>query len=433
MDKIRKVSQHTFASLQIKNYRLYFTGQAISLTGTWMQVAAVGLLVLQLSGSGTVLGTVLALQFLPVLLFSPIAGVFVDRYPKRSILFVTQISMSLLALALGTLIELHLIQLWMVYVFALCMGLLGAVDNPTRNVFITELVGKEFTKNAIALNMSEVSMARIVGPALAGLFILTVGIAFCFLYNGLSYLGIIIALLLMDKKQINEPHQSANHKNQLREGFKYVWSSPVLRQTLLIMALLGTLTYEFQVSLPLLAQFTFHNPTKGYASLMSAMGAGAIIGAVFSASKYTTNPQKLILTTLLFGISILIVSLTPNLTAAILGMVLVGFFSVNFMTIANTILQTHAAPEMKGRVMSFWAVAFLGTTPIGAPIIGWIGEHVGPRWALAVGSLTALTTACIGWALFNQKTFALLISGKFKFQRLRRLKWSILPNNDSLH
>lgn len=402
MEKLGKLGKHTFASLQVRNYRLYFLGQAISLTGTWMQIAALGLLVLQLSGSGTVLGTVLALEFLPVLFFAPMAGVLIDRYPKRTILFFTQTFSGILALLLGILIALHLIQLWMVYLFAICLGFIMAIDNPTRQVFITEMVGKTFTKNAVSLNLSEVNLARIMGPALAGIFILSVGIAACFLLNGLSYIAVLIVLSLMNKNELHTSQNTSPIKGQLADGFRYVWSSPVLRQTLFMMALLGALAYEFQVTLPLLARFTFHNPTTGYAALMSAMGVGAIIGGIFSASKHTTNPQKLITITLLFGISILIVAITPTLIAAITAMILVGFFSVNFMSTANTLLQTNSTPEMRGRVMSLWTVAFLGTTPIGAPIIGWIGEYAGPRWGLAVGGLTAIIAGTLGLMLFKK-------------------------------
>lgn len=403
MEKIEEIGKNTFSSLQIKNYRLYFIGQAISLAGTWMQIVAQGLLVLQLSGSGTILGTVLALQFLPILLFGPMAGVLIDHFPKRTILYVTQSLSGILALLLGTLVAFNLIQIWMVYFFAICLGFILAIDNPTRQVFISEMVGKNLIKNAISLSLSEVNVARIIGPALAGIFIASIGIAACFLFNGLSFIAVLVVLYLMDPRELQSNHNTAPIKGQLREGFAYVKATPILRDTLLMIAIIGTLSYEFTVSLPLMAQFTFANPVTGYASLMSAMGLGAIIGGLFSANKHNTTPRKLIQTTLLFGITILIASITPSLMTAIAAMLLVGFFSINFMSIANTILQTHSAVEMKGRVMSLWTVAFLGSTPIGAPIIGWIGEHAGPRWALGIGGLAAIIAAGIGMMLFEKR------------------------------
>jgi MFS family permease len=393
---IKRKSSETFASLTVRNYRLYYIGQIISTSGTFMQTIAQGWLVLQLTNSGTALGIVVALQYVPLLVFGSYGGVIADRYPKRRILFFTQSIAGLLALILGILVAVNIVQLWMVYVLAFLLGLNSVFDNPTRLTFYMELVGPDKLRNAVTLYSTLVNLSRVIGPALAAGLIATIGIAPCFILNGISYFAVVImlALLRTDEMNISEPVPPA--KGQLKEGFKYVLSTPVIGFPLLMMAILGTFTYEFQVSLPLIAKNVFNSGASGYAFLTAAMGAGASIGGLFYASKKRGAPYQLASAALFLGIAILTASLMPSLLLSGLVMVIVGFSSINYSSLGNTTLQLECAPEMRGRVMSFWSIAFLGMTTIGGPIVGRFAEVAGGRWALALGGIAAFAAAGIG-------------------------------------
>ncbi len=402
MEKIKQLGRSTFASLSVKNYRLYFIGQAISLSGTWMQTIAQGLLVLKITHSGTMLGLITALQFLPILFFGPLGGVVADRFPKQKILFATQAASGILALILGVLVLTQTVQLWMVGVLAFGLGLINMIDNPTRQTFIPEMVEDDKMTNAVTLNSWEINVTRVIGPTIAGILAATIGLAACFLFNGISYIAVLVVLYLMDIKKLHPAPITEKKSGQLREGFSYVAASPVLRNTLIMLALVGTLTYEFSIILPIFAQSTFHNLAAGYAGLTAAMGLGAVVGGLFTANRKNTSPKMLIITSVLFGLSMFVVALSPTLLIAMFGMVLVGASSINFNSIGNVILQFESLPEMRGRVMALWTVAFLGSTPIGGPIIGFIGDHIGPRWGLGVGGIAALIAAGVGLATLKQ-------------------------------
>jgi MFS family permease len=396
--------RRTFFSLGIWNYRLYFIGQAISLSGTWMQTIAQSWLVLQITGSGTALGLVTALQFLPILVLGPWGGVIADRFSKRTILCCTQTAAGLLALVLGVLVATGSVRLWMVGILAVCLGLVNTVDNPTRQTFVAEMVGKEQLQNAVSLNSVLVNLARVVGPAIAGALIATVGLASCFLVNAASYIAVLIGLRMMDGERLHPTPRVARASGQLRKGFRYVWSTPVLRNVLLMMAIIGTLSYEFQVILPLFAQFTLGGGSGTYAALTVAMGVGSVMGGLFTASRGRVAPSMLASAAFLFGIAILAAAIAPNLAFAMAALVLVGIFSINFLSLGNTTLQLQSVPEMRGRVMALWAVAFLGSTPVGGPIIGWVGEHAGPRWGLGIGGLAALTAGTLGLRTLSRES-----------------------------
>lgn len=402
MERIKRVGNNTFASLRIRNFRLYFIGQAISQTGTWMQVIAQGLLVLQLTNSGTMLGLIMALQFLPILLFGPLGGVIVDRFNKHTILYVTQSTAGILALILAVLVGTHTVELWMVGLLAFCLGLVNMIDNPTRQTFIHEMVGKNMLTNAISLNAWQINLTRVIGPTIAAGLVATAGLTVCFLFNGISYAAVLIVLSLMQTNKLQTTQIAPKKTGQLREGFAYVKSSLILRNTLLMAVIVGTLTYEFPVILPLVAKFTFHNLENGYAQLTAAMGIGAVIGGLFTANRKQTTPDMLISASLFFGLSMAAVAIAPTLALSLIAMVFVGASSINFNSIANVTLQLNSLPEMRGRVMSLWTVAFLGSTPIGGPIIGWIGEHFGPRWGLGIGGIAAILAAGIGIVTLKQ-------------------------------
>ena len=397
----RKFIHGTFSSLKIRNFRLYFIGQAISMSGTFMQMVAQSWLVLQLTNSGTALGLVTAMQFLPILILGPWGGVIADRFPKRKLIYVTQTLSGVFALILGILVATGLVRLWMVYVLSLLLGIISAVDNPVRQTFIFEMVGHDELRNAVTLSSTQVNLARVIGPILAGVLIATVGLAPCFILNALSYVAVLVVLYFMRASELRPVVPVPLAKGQLREGLNYVKSTPVVRDVLIMMAIIGMLTYEFQVSLPLLAQVTFHGDAGSYAALTAATGIGSVIGGLLLAGRKKTVPHTVVIAALLFGFTVLITSVMPTLALAMAALLLVGVFSIYFTSLGNTLIQLYSAPQMRGRVMAYWSMAFLGSTTIGGPIIGWIGQNVSPRWSLAVGGISAMIAAGWGWMTFR--------------------------------
>jgi MFS family permease len=393
---MRGAGRRTFSALAVRNYRLWVLGQGISLSGTWMQTVAQGLLVLHLTGSGTALGLVTALQALPVLLFGPWGGVIADRFPKRMILYATQAVAGVLALALAGLVATGAIRLWMIYLLALGLGLVKAVDTPTRQTFVMEMVGRETLVNAVSLNSAQVNLARVIGPTVAAALIATVGMAACFLVNGLSYFVVLLVLAAMRTRDLHPAPLSPGVPGQLRQGFRYVRESPVLLTILLMMAVIGTFTYEFTVSLPLLAQGPFRGGASEYAAMVAAMGLGAVVGGLYTASQPRGSPRRLSWAALFFGVAVLLTAVAPTLPLAIATLLIVGFWSIRFTALGNATLQLESSVDMRGRVMALWTMAFLGSTPIGGPVIGWVGDHAGPRWALALGGIAALFAAGMG-------------------------------------
>jgi MFS family permease len=394
---LKQYSLDTFSSLKIRNYRLYYTGQVISTSGTFMQLIAQAWLVLKLTDSGTALGMVTALQYLPVLFLGPYGGLIADRFSKRTILCLTQSIAGVLALILGVLVATQWVTLWSVYVLALCLGLVNSVDNPTRQSFVVEIVGEAELKNAVTLYSSLVNFARVIGPAIAAAIIAAFGLAPCFFLNGISYAAVVIMLYRMNPGELKVNPPLARSKGQLRQGFRYVLANPVLRNALLMMAIIGTLTFEFQVSLPLIARFTFNGDASSYALLSSAMGIGAVAGGLFIARQKTVSSGRLVSAALLFGLTVLAAAFMPSMASAVAVLVLVGVASIGFISLGNSLLQLKSDPQMRGRVMSFWSMAFLGSSTIGGPIVGWFGEFIGPRWGLAAGGLAALVAAALGW------------------------------------
>ncbi|OGG74595.1 hypothetical protein A3A37_00840, partial [Candidatus Kaiserbacteria bacterium RIFCSPLOWO2_01_FULL_52_36] len=360
---------------------------------------ALGWLVLQLSGSGSQLGIVLALQFLPQLLFGPWGGVIVDRFNKRSLIAWTQGILGVFAIGISILIFTDTIQMWMVYIIALAHGAIRVFDDPARQTFVSEMVDEAHLKNAVSLNATENNLARVAGPSIAGVLIASIGIAFCFLINGISYIAVVAMLFMMRKEELRTELPVEKKSGQLTEGFRYVMATPVIRNTLLMMAFIGTFAYEFQVSLPILAKSTFNGDAASYAALMTAMGVGAGLGGLYAAGRHKIAPHHLVIFAMLFGISIVATAFMPTLQLAIFGMFFVGAFSVNLLSLGQTMVQLESVYEMRGRVMGLWSAAMVGSTSIGGPIIGFIGEHAGGRWGLALGGLVTILTA--GYAAFT--------------------------------
>jgi len=386
-----------FSSLRVRNYRLYFLGQVVSLSGTWMQGVAQAWLVLDLTGSGTALGLVSSLQFLPVLLFGPLGGVISDRFDKRRVLYGTQTAAALLAATLGFLVVSDLVQVWMVYALAAGLGFVYVVDNPTRQTFILEMVGPDELTNAVSLNSVLVNVARVIGPGLAGTLIVTVGLAPCFFINAGSYAAVLAALYLMDPARLQSAERQARRRGQLREGLRYVRSTPDVLVPLVMMAVVGTLAYEFQVVLPLLARFTFDGDAGTYGTMSVLMGFGAVAGGLATAAAGRQPATALSRSAIVFGSIQLATSFAPTLLVTFGALLLLGAASIRFLALGNSTLQLAAAPAMRGRVMALWAVAFLGSTPVGGPLMGWVGEHVGPRIALGLGGVATLLCGILAY------------------------------------
>ncbi|MGI8609287.1 MAG: MFS transporter [Candidatus Dormibacteria bacterium] len=393
----RGYADRTFRALHNRNYRLFFFGQIVSVSGTWMQSVGQAWLVLKLTNSGTALGLIIALQTLPVLLGAPWGGVVADRFDKRRVLVGTQAAAAVLAALLGILTLTGAVQLWMVGALAFGLGMVNMVDIPTRQSFVLEMVGREHLVNAITLNSVVMNGARIVGPAIAAVLIATVGIAPCFLGNAVSYVAVIGALLAIRDRDLHRGAPPAKAPGQLLEGFRYVWRTPALRTPLLTMAVVGTFAYEFQVTLPLLARFTFHAGASGYGALSSLMGAGAVVGGLVTAAIGRASGRRLAIAAAVFGLLIIGCALAPTFASELVMISITGAASIFFAAMANTTIQLAAAPQMRGRVMALYSMAFMGSTPIGGPIVGFIGQAVEPRAALGLGGLAALVAAILAW------------------------------------
>jgi MFS family permease len=404
MSRLDARARNTFRSLRVRNYRLYFFGQIISVSGTWMQTVAQAWLVLRLTGSGVDLGTVVALQFLPMLLLGAWGGLVADRLDKRRLLYATQTSAGLLALALGLLVGTGSVDLAEVYLLAGLLGVVNLFDNPARQTFVMEMVGPDDVANAVSLNSVVMNAARVIGPALAGLLISLAGMAVCFDANAASYIAVIIALAMMRHGELHRTDPVVRAKGQLRDGFRYVWRTPGLRDPLLMMAVVGTLAFNFQVTLALFAKFTFHGGAGTYALLTSLMGGGAVLGGLVVANRAEPTTRVLAMIGMAFGVLVAAVAVAPDLLGASLLIVPMGGLSIAFIATANATLQLRAEPSMRGRVMALYAVAFLGTTPVGGPLVGWIAEVAGPRASLLVGA--GATMAAAGWMWFRHRQAA---------------------------
>jgi MFS family permease len=383
----------TFSSLRVPNYRRYFAGQVVSISGNWMQIVAEMWLIVQLTGSGTAVGITAGLQFLPVLLFGAWGGVLADRFDKRTLLTVTQLCMALPALALWGLTAGGGIEVWMVYALVLARGTVTAIDNPARQAFVMEMVGSERVVNAVALNSVIVHSARIVGPAAAGALIALLGVAACFAVNAVTFLVMIAALRLMHPALLQRAERVPRSPGQLRAALAYVRRTPGLRIPLAMMVVAGIVSFNFQVLLPLLAAQTWHGTAATYATLTAAMGVGSVLGALAAGARGLVTPGILVGSAALFGGAELLVALAPSFELQALALVPMGAASVTFAAGVNSSLQLAAAPALRGRVMSLYSIVFLGSTPIGAPVVGWLAEFAGPRSGLFAGAAAALAAA----------------------------------------
>ena len=398
MTRIVRAGRLTFAALAIPNFRRYYAGQSISLTGTWMQMTAQSWLVLTLTHSSTMLGLIVAAQTLPVLLLGPYGGVIADRVNKRAVMIVLQAAMGVQALILGVLTVAGVVHVWEIAVLAALLGVNNAFENPARQSFMMEMVGPAHLRNAVSLNSVLVNAARSIGPAIAGVMIATVGEGICFIANAASFAAVIFSLTTMDAAQINPVPPTPRAAGQLREGLRYVRHTPSLAIPLAMMALVGCLTYEFQVSLPVMARSALHAGASGFGFMTAAMGVGAVAGGLFVAARGRTGVRPIVAAGLAFGVALALATIAPNLWTEVAALALAGAGSIAFMSTGNSTLQLGAAPEMRGRVMSLWFVAFQGSTPIGGPIVGAVIAAAGARTGLGLGAATAMAVALVGLA-----------------------------------
>ncbi len=392
----QETTRRTFSSLTNPNYRKFFFGQMTSLVGTWMQTTAQSWLVFTLTHSATDIGFVVALQTLPVLILGPYGGVIADRVDKRRLMILLQSLMGVQAAILATLSLAHVVTFADVCALAVLLGLNNSFENPSRQAFVLEMVGARDLRNAVSLNSTMNNVARAVGPAVAGVLIASVGEGWCFAVNAVSFVAVVASLVAMDRSTLSPSEPAVRAKGQLREGFRYVARTPALALPLAMMALVGMLAYEFQVTLPIVASRVFHGDSTVYGLLMAAMGIGAIAGGLVTAARGRTGTRALVSASLIFGAVMTFAALSPVLAVEIVALALVGFASVSFLSMANSTLQLSTDPQMRGRVMALWAVAFLGSTPIGGPLIGWITNTLGARVGLGVGALSCFVAALIG-------------------------------------
>jgi MFS family permease len=392
--------RRSFHSLSVPNYRRYFTGQLISLSGTWMQTVAAIWLVLTLTGSGVAVGLTTALQFLPMLLFGAWGGLLADRMSKRRLLIATQALMAIPAIGLFAVTAAGVATPWMVYLAVFAFGSVNAVDNPTRQSFVIEMVGPDRVVNAVSLNSVIVQAARIVGPALAGLLIAAFGVVPCFALNALTFLAMIYALWGMDDRSLHAAPVAAPEAGAIRAALRYVAATPELAVPLALMALVGTLGFNFQVVLPLLAKFSFNGGAATYAALVSAMAVGSIAGALVNGAHGQTGPRLIAAGALAFGILALLSGAMPSLALEIPVLAGLGAAAVTFAATINSTLQLAVSPEMRGRVMALYSVVFLGSTPIGGPLVGWLSQAYDPRLALVLAGVTGVCAAFAARACF---------------------------------
>lgn len=401
MQYIHNYWTRTFASLEIRNYRLYFWSQIISLSGNWVQMIAQAWLVLQLTDSGFYLGLVTGLQFLPTLLLGPWVSNLIDEFPKRQVLYVVQVVGIIGATLLGLVVALDIVQLWMVLALCLVMGITAAFEMPARQAFITEIVNKDHMQNAITLGAMEASMARIIGPALGALFIAVFSLAGCFFMNAASFVAAFIGLAMMRSSEFHMPSVIHSTKGRVREALNYISHHQTPRLILLMMVSVGVFACEFFVTLPLLAKETFGGDASTYASLTTAMGIGAVLGGLYSAGRpMVRRINTVALYSMLFGTSMIILSLMPTLRMALIAVGLVGFMQIMLVTTANSMLLASVTPEMRGRISVLWVVIFAGSTPFGGPFMGWIGQHFTPGMAIAIGGITTIVSGA--WVLIRK-------------------------------
>ncbi|ARZ68454.1 MFS transporter [Streptomyces sp. HU2014] len=399
-ESLTKNKGGTFSSLRIRNYRLFATGQVVSNTGTWMQRIAQDWLVLGLTGSSAAVGITTALQFLPMLLLGLYGGVIADRYPKRLLLLITQVAMGFTGLALAVLTLSGHVEVWHVYVTALVLGLVTVVDNPARQAFVVEMVGPDDLRNAVSLNSANFQSARLVGPAVAGVLITAVGSGWAFLLNGLSFVAPVVGLLLMRTSELHKVERAPRGKGQLREGLRYVAGRPDLVWPIVLVGFIGTFGFNFPIWLTAYVNDVFHAGAGTYGLLNTLMAAGSLVGALLAARRGNSRLRLLVGAALLFGVLEITAALAPSFWVFAALLAPIGMCGLTINVTANSSLQMATDPAMRGRVMSLFMMVFMGGTPIGAPLVGYVTDVYGARVGFLAGGVVSLLAATgVGMAL----------------------------------
>jgi MFS family permease len=379
----------------VRNFRLFLFGHLVSSTGTWMQQVGQDWLVLRLTNAALPLGITLALQFSPMLAFGAWAGLVADRVDKRRLLLATQTAMAVLALALGALTATGAVRLWMVYTLALLLGVCTAFDMPARQSFVSEMVGPDRVVNAVGLNSASFNSARVIGPAVAGLLIAVVGIAPAFFLNAVSYLALIGGLLAMDPDRLYRRAAVERGRGQIRAGIRYVWATPVLRSTIVLVAVVGMLGLNYRVALPLLARFAFDGGPGAYGALAAIMAAGSVVGALTVARRGRPTRALLIGSVAAFGLLSLAAALAPTIVVEAAFLFPIGAASLAFVATANSTVQLNSSPQMRGRVMSLFGLVLLGSGPPSGLLSGWMAGQFGPRSILILSGVSCVLAATV--------------------------------------
>ncbi|HET6634928.1 MAG TPA: MFS transporter [Streptomyces sp.] len=382
-----------FSSLRIRNFRLFTMGQAVSNTGTWMQRIAQDWLVLTLTGSSTAVGITTALQFLPMLLFGLYGGVIADRCAKRKLLMITQSVMGLTGLALAVLTLSGNVHVWHVYALAFVLGMVTVVDNPTRQTFLNEMVGPRMLRNAVSLNSANFQSARLVGPALAGVLIGAVGSGWAFLINGVSFLATISALVFMRTDELHPTDRAPRSKGQLRDGLTYVRHRPELLWPIVLVGFIGTFGFNFPIWLTAFTDRVFDEGASTYGLLNTLVAIGSLTGALLAARRAVVRMRLLVGAALVFGLLEMVAAVTPSFWLFAALMLPVGVMALTFNVTANSSVQLASDPAMRGRVMSLYMMVFVGGTPIGGPLMGWITDTWGARVGFLSGGLISAVIA----------------------------------------
>jgi MFS family permease len=397
---MRRAARDTFRSLEVRNFRLFFGGQLISQVGNWLTMIAQTLLVLHLTGNGLAVGILVGCQFAPVLLLGAWAGLVADRSDKRHLLVVVQCFAMLQSFTLAALAFMDHPPLLAIYAVALAGGVATAFDNPARRSFVVEMVPPEDVQNAVSMNSALMTGARVVGPALAGLLVVTVGYGWCFTLDGLSYLAVLAGLWKMNPAELRQPPVTPRSKGQIRAGLRYAHGHPDLWIPLVMMAAIGLLAFNFTVTMPLFVTRSLGGNDTTYTLLYSVLSVGSLVGALATARRAAVEVHNVVVGAVMFGVAMLLLSIAPTLVLAFPGALLLGFASMVFMTQSTAIVQVRSDPAMRGRVLALQAIVFLGSTPIGGPILGLICDAWGARAGLVVGGLSALGAAAWGvWAV----------------------------------
>jgi MFS family permease len=404
VNALRRGTAETFASLHVRNFRLFFTGQIISQVGNWLTLVAQSLLILQLTNNGLAVGLLVAAQFAPVLILGPWAGLVADRSDKRRLLIVVQSVAMAQSFALATLAFIGHPPIWLFYAVASVGGLTMAFDNPTRRSFVVEMVPEDQVNNAVGLNSALMTSARVFGPALAGLLITTMGYGWAFLVDAFSYIAVLIALYMMRTEELRPSPQTPKAKGQVRAGFRYVRSQRDLFVPLVMMTIVGTLSFNFSVVFPVFVRFTLHHGTTAFTLLFSVVSIGSVAGALVAARRQVVEIRSVAVASLIFGAAMTAMSFVPSLAWAFPVGLFVGFGSISFLTTSTAIVQIKAKPEMRGRVLAFQAMVFLGSTPIGGPIVGWVSDRWGARYAIGLGAVAALGAGLWGLWIVRHRT-----------------------------